>query len=253
MRRTFVSILVVAIGVLVPIGALAGNQEKAEQIAAALKQSGQLHGYNVNVKFQDGTVWLKGEVATQEQMQGAMQVVFASPGVTRVVNQLTVASDDKANSAAPQKADRLATSFAATSEPQVKTTALQEPTPAPFRSEVPPAPTPVAPKTARPMPLPYAQSPLPMGAANGRPTMAPQGAPMAAGPAVPHYDQPNMPAYAWPSYAAYPNYAAVTYPKQYSPTAWPYIGPFYPYPQVPARVEEGDAGMARRLVESRLR
>ena len=21
--------------------------------------------------------------------------------------------------------------------------------------------------------------------------------------------------------------------KQYSPTAWPYIGPFYPYPQVP--------------------
>lgn len=47
------------------------------------------------------------------------------------------------------------------------------------------------------------------------------------------YDHPSMPGYAWPSYAAYPNYAAVTYPKQYSPTAWPYIGPFYPYPQVP--------------------
>jgi hypothetical protein len=47
------------------------------------------------------------------------------------------------------------------------------------------------------------------------------------------YDHPTMPGYAWPSYAAYPNYAAVTYPKQYSPAAWPYIGPFYPYPQVP--------------------
>ncbi len=47
------------------------------------------------------------------------------------------------------------------------------------------------------------------------------------------YDHPYMPNYSWPSYAAYPNYAAVTYPKQYSPTAWPYIGPFYPYPQVP--------------------
>jgi hypothetical protein len=47
------------------------------------------------------------------------------------------------------------------------------------------------------------------------------------------YDQPCLPNYAWPSYASYPNYAAVTYPKQYSPTAWPYIGPFYPYPQVP--------------------
>ncbi|HEX4149109.1 MAG TPA: BON domain-containing protein [Pirellulales bacterium] len=51
--------------------------------------------------------------------------------------------------------------------------------------------------------------------------------------AVPPYEQPRMPCYAWPSYAAYPNYAAVTYPRQYSPTAWPYIGPFYPYPQVP--------------------
>jgi hypothetical protein len=47
------------------------------------------------------------------------------------------------------------------------------------------------------------------------------------------YDHPHMPGYAWPSYAAYPNYAAVTYPKQYSASAWPYIGPFYPYPQVP--------------------
>jgi len=47
------------------------------------------------------------------------------------------------------------------------------------------------------------------------------------------YDNPQMPGYAWPTYASYPNYGAVTYPKQYSPNAWPYIGPFYPYPQVP--------------------
>ena len=66
-------------------------------------------------------------------------------------------------------------------------------------------------------------APLPMySAANGGGATAPA-----------RYDQPCLPNYAWPSYAAYPNYAAVTYPKQYSPTAWPYIGPFYPYPQVP--------------------
>ena len=47
------------------------------------------------------------------------------------------------------------------------------------------------------------------------------------------YDNPQMPGYAWPSYASSPNYAALTYPRQYSPSAWPYIGPFYPYPQVP--------------------
>lgn len=47
------------------------------------------------------------------------------------------------------------------------------------------------------------------------------------------YDQAQLPGYAWPSYASYPNYAALSYPKQYSAQAWPYIGPFYPYPQVP--------------------
>jgi hypothetical protein len=47
------------------------------------------------------------------------------------------------------------------------------------------------------------------------------------------FDHPQMPSYAWPSYGAYPNYGGVSYPSQYSPMAWPYIGPFYPYPQVP--------------------
>ena len=69
---------------------------------------------------------------------------------------------------------------------------------------------------------PVMNGPMPMGGAGvGMPPI-----PMRGG-------GPNMPNYAWPSYAAYPNYAALQYPTQYSPTAWPYIGPFYPYPQVP--------------------
>lgn len=86
----------------------------------------------------------------------------------------------------------------------------------------------------RPIARVAAMSALSQSAANG------QGAPLpanvaAAGGGVQQvmYDHPTMPGYAWPSYASYPNYAALTYPKQYSPTAWPYIGPFYPYPQVP--------------------
>jgi osmotically-inducible protein OsmY len=47
------------------------------------------------------------------------------------------------------------------------------------------------------------------------------------------HNSPNMPGHAYPSYAAYPNYSAVSYPKEYGASAWPYIGPFYPYPQVP--------------------
>ena len=79
-----------------------------------------------------------------------------------------------------------------------------------------------------------------MAGPGGMGGMGGQGGPMAMGgtgvgmPPVPmRADGPNMPNYAWPSYAASPNYAAVQYPTQYSPTAWPYIGPFYPYPQVP--------------------
>lgn len=53
------------------------------------------------------------------------------------------------------------------------------------------------------------------------------------GPLPGQYNQPNLPDYAWPAYANYPNYAQVSYPRSYSPKAWPYIGPFYPYPQVP--------------------
>ena len=68
----------------------------------------------------------------------------------------------------------------------------------------------------------YAGGPMPMGGTGvGMPPIPGRG------------DGPNMPNYAWPSYAASPNVAAVQYPTQYSPTAWPYIGPFYPYPQVP--------------------
>jgi len=70
--------------------------------------------------------------------------------------------------------------------------------------------------------VPMAGGPMPMGTTGvGMPPVPMRG------------DGPNMPNYAWPSYAAYPNYAALQYPTQYSPTAWPYIGPFYPYPQVP--------------------
>jgi len=47
------------------------------------------------------------------------------------------------------------------------------------------------------------------------------------------YHWPYMPPYSWPAYAPYPNYSAVQYPRCYPGEAWPYIGPFYPYPEPP--------------------
>lgn len=80
-------------------------------------------------------------------------------------------------------------------------------------------------------PVNYMNAQVPMGVAGTPMPSYMPGSGVGIAPA--RYDHPTMPGYAWPSYAATPNYAAVTYPKQYSPTAWPYIGPFYPYPQVP--------------------
>nr|WP_303652543.1 BON domain-containing protein [Paludisphaera mucosa] len=62
-------------------------------------------------------------------------------------------------------------------------------------------------------------SPLPEGPAGG-----------AGGGAGAVQGQPN---YAWPSYAPPGNFSAVGYPTAYPWQAWPNIGPFYPYPEVP--------------------
>lgn len=62
------------------------------------------------------------------------------------------------------------------------------------------------------------------------------GGPLPEGPAIPgasEAGQPGMPNYAWPSYAPAGNFSAVGYPTVYPWQAWPNIGPFYPYPEVP--------------------
>jgi hypothetical protein len=68
--------------------------------------------------------------------------------------------------------------------------------------------------------------------------VAPPAAPL-PGPVAPgaplSYDvaPPKMPSYAWPTYAPYNNYARVGYPLAYPYNAFPFIGPFYPFPKVP--------------------
>ncbi|MDR2761486.1 MAG: BON domain-containing protein [Planctomycetaceae bacterium] len=81
---------------------------------------------------------------------------------------------------------------------------------------------------------PYASTPNPAGY-NPVPAPSYGGVPYygATGPMPSAYNNPYLPPYAWPTYAAYPNYAQVSYPRSYSVQAWPYIGPFYPYPQAP--------------------
>lgn len=44
---------------------------------------------------------------------------------------------------------------------------------------------------------------------------------------------PPLPPNAWPTYAPYNNFSRVAYPQTYPYNAFPFIGPFYPFPKVP--------------------
>ncbi|MBN2577460.1 MAG: BON domain-containing protein [Pirellulales bacterium] len=214
--RRFFTMMAAGTFAMLPLMVLAGNQEVAEKIAKNLRKSGQMSDYQVSVKFQDGTAWLRGHVSNPEQLSTAMKIAFRTRGVSRVVNELSVG---------PQETDQavMTTQFIprAVYRPSgIQTVAAQQALP--NRLPVANVPRQMVQATSMNQSMPVVGAPRPMY------TAAAQG-----GVAPVRYDQPCMPNYAWPSYAAYPNYAALTYPKQYSPSAWPYIGPFYPYPQVP--------------------
>lgn len=44
---------------------------------------------------------------------------------------------------------------------------------------------------------------------------------------------PPLPPHAWPTYAPYNNASRIGYPQAYPYNAFPFIGPFYPFPKVP--------------------
>lgn len=193
-----------------PVGG-SSNQEVAEQIGAALSEA-HLDGYDIQIRFQNGVAMLDGSVGTPTERATAYRVVSSIPGVGSVQNRLTCA-----NEPAPPAAGRQPYGYG---PPQgnIRGAGYMQPGAAPAPG------APGGPGTP-------AMNGMPMGP--GGPPYPPQYGyqPGGANPAV--YNSPSMPDYAWPTYAQYPNSAAVTYPQQYSASAWPYIGPFYPYPQVP--------------------
>jgi osmotically-inducible protein OsmY len=176
------------------------NQEKAMQIGRAL-EAGGLNGYDVEILFQNGQAVLRGTVGTPQQVAVAGRMAQSVPGVQAVSNQLRCGQMP----APPQ------------GNPRYAMAGYQAP-----GAPLTPGVTPGIPGPGGPAPA------VGPGGAMGAPM--PATGPVPAGPV---YDNPNIPEYAWPTYAQFPNYAAVTYPSQYSASAWPYIGPFYPYPQVP--------------------
>lgn len=262
MRRFVFGFAMLSIATCLPVAAQADQQQDkqiAQQVIQRLqaeKKTGGLKGFNLDLQVEDGTLWMSGRVANKEQQDKALDIARRVPGVKQVVNDLSIAPPPApavkqvADTEEPGTAAKSVLKAGGTSKTRTvstKTEPSRSVKPVAYGAEAPVPSTLYAPP-AQAMPQPMAQQRGPVAFAPSRavsynqPMMAPapagQPQPMYAPPsgnglAPARYDQPQLPGYAWPSYASHPNYAAVTYPKQYSASAWPYIGPFYPYPQVP--------------------
>jgi hypothetical protein len=66
------------------------NQQVANTIADHLRQSGQLHRYEVEVSYRDGLAELTGRVTDQLQREEVLRIVQGVPGVERVRDRLTL-------------------------------------------------------------------------------------------------------------------------------------------------------------------
>jgi osmotically-inducible protein OsmY len=228
--------------------------QNLNQLLQTAETEGTLRGANLTVKVDGPDVWLTGTINKPEQEQVAVGLARKVPGVRRVISGLELNRFSQASLASPAPHASLlppvAISAARMDTPQAEATADVRFT----KQAEPPAeettlvahttqasmPTVAMDQTPRPLGLPQmasyagAMAAAPVVAISQAAGMMPAQLPGPGYAAVPaRYDHPSLPGYAWPTYAAHPNYAAVTYPKQYSPSAWPYIGPFYPYPQVP--------------------
>ena len=249
MRRLMLGIAV-AVTSLLPAMGMADDQQIADYIKGRLQaeqQQGNLRGFNVDMRVEQGTVWFKGHVANRAQEMTILQTAQKAGhlGVVKVVD------DIKTQGASPYRAASYPT---ASQQPQ------QQPLPS---YTMPSHGQQASPYQQQASPYQKASSqefiggfdggyisdggyiadggymsgggylsggdPLPFASAGSSPSAAPIGYSQSAGPT----EAPNLPGYAWPGYAASPNYGAVAYPRQHSASAWPYIGPFYPYPQVP--------------------
>lgn len=199
----------------------ASGQQTAKDVGKALHKAG-LSGTNIGIRVKEGAAVLEGSVGNLQQKAAATKAAASVKGIERVENRLVVTDAP----AGRQGVETAFGEFPGNDPRRVQQIAfIQEGAPA--AGEAPAsAPMQAVPGMPPAGPPPFVPSSVPAPPGYGYGGNTPGGGGMM-------YNQPNFPNHAWPSYAQYPNYAAVTYPKQYSASAWPYIGPFYPYPQVP--------------------
>ena len=180
--------------------AKAANQELADAVAKRLKESGVTKGAKLDIETHAGMLRLTGMATSREQHEQILETLKKVPGLKKIESYVMV-------DGAPGQIQRAGGQMG---------------------GGVGPVPGPGSPYSAAPMPPPGA-FPVPSGVATGDPL------PLNGMPAMAPVDPagPRLPPYAWPTYAPYNNYSRVAYPQTYPYNAFPYIGPYYPFPRVP--------------------
>ncbi|WP_165234794.1 BON domain-containing protein [Aquisphaera insulae] len=185
------------------------NQTTADSVAGALRSSRTLSGSRIEIDAQDGVVSLTGTLASPALKAEAVARAQRVAGVRGVVDQIRVADQTvRTVQYQPQQV--------AMGHLHGGGTVINGGTTGGIVSG--------------PAAGGFASGPAAGGFVNdgGPLPEGPAGGGSAGGGAA-----PGAPNYAWPSYAPYPNFSAVGYPTAYPWQAWPNIGPFYPYPEVP--------------------
>ena len=271
MRLLIIPLLLAGLLIQAPAPVLGNaNQQTAEKIADVIGE--HFPDADIAVSYRGGQVGLKGETVSQNQREKIVERIFNIPGinVTEVSDEMHIVASKAPARVSAQPARPVASAVNApvpvpnVPNPRASTNNARQAPQAQLQQQsqqqqVPPPPTMTGAQLA---PYPHPQYQAAYGLRPGQQsavpapftptsfTQHPQAIQMIdphhahnqqhhpayhgqQGPLPGHYNQPHLPDYAWPAYANYPNYAQVSYPRNYSPKAWPYIGPFYPYPQVP--------------------
>ncbi len=175
------------------------NQTLADDVAVRLRSLGNVAGADVSIVAQEGTITLSGTAKNPAQRARIIADAKTVTGVIIVRDTILVL---------------------ASGQEQDVPTGLPPVSPSPL--------SPIGPALGEPIPV---SSGLGVGGP-GNPLVepAPLGVP---GQAAPDMQAPNLPPYAWPTYAPYNNVSRVAYPSAYPYNAFPFIGPYYPFPKVP--------------------
>src|SRR5262245_4063499 len=98
MRKVFLALLAAALPAISALADMPAEDQMAHRIGSQLKQSGQLHNYEIGVKYHDGVAYLEGKVTSPEQRATAIRLAQKIKGVSHVECKLSVTNQSRGDS-----------------------------------------------------------------------------------------------------------------------------------------------------------